>query len=280
MEIKRLEFDVINHWSEVKLAILGKYARAYSAIFQARRQRKFHTVYVDAFAGEGAHVSKTTGEIVKGSPLVALDYKFDEFHFIELDPDKEQVLRTLVGNRPNVHFYQTDCNSILTTQILPQVRYEDYRRGLCLLDPYGLHLNWTSIEMAGKLGSIDLLLNFPIMDMNRNVFWRNPAGVDERDVARMNEFGGDETWRAAARKKDLTLFGDEEVKAPNCEIARAFQNRLREVAGFKEVPDPLPMRGPTNAIIYYLFFASQKRVAHKIAKSIFRSYQKMVKRNG
>jgi hypothetical protein len=44
-------------------------------------------------------------------------------------------------------------------------------------------------------------------------------------------------------------------------------------AGFKRVPDPLPMRNGRGAIVYYLFFASQVEVAEDIVKDIFRKYR-------
>ena len=36
--------------------------------------------------------------------------------------------------------------------------------------------------------TIDMFLNFPVADMNQNVLWRNPEGVDTADLKRMNEF--------------------------------------------------------------------------------------------
>jgi hypothetical protein len=27
-------------------------------------------------------------------------------------------------------------------KLLPTIKYGDYKRALCLLDPYGLHLDW------------------------------------------------------------------------------------------------------------------------------------------
>src|SRR5437773_618776 len=83
---------------------------------------------------------------------------------------------------------------IILDQVVPNVRYEDYRRGLCLLDPYGLHLDWQVIYRIGQSKAIDLFLNFPIMDMNRNVFWRYPKTVATAHIARMNVFWGDESW--------------------------------------------------------------------------------------
>ena len=54
------------------------------------------------------------------------------------------------------------------------------------------------IETAGKMRSIDMFLNFPVADINRNVLWRHPEGVDAADLKRMNEFWGDDSWREIA----------------------------------------------------------------------------------
>jgi hypothetical protein len=53
----------------------------------------------------------------------------------------------------------------------------------------------------------------------------------------------------------------------------AFRKRLKEVAGFGFVAEALPMRNSTNAEVYYLILASQKPVAEKIIKAIFKKYR-------
>jgi hypothetical protein len=63
------------------------------------------------------------------------------------------------------------------------------------------------------------------------------------------------------------------VKQDNGAIAAAFQDRLKNVAGFRYVADPLPMKNSNNAIVYYLFLASQKAVAEKIIGDIFAKYR-------
>ncbi len=272
---KEVQFDTIGKWSEIKLEIIKQYATAYSTIFGGQKQTRFYHVYVDAFAGAGLHVSKMTGAFVPGSPLNALliEPPFREFHFIDLDGRKIAALRKLVGEDSRVHLYEGDCNEILLKEIFPRVRYEDYHRGLCLLDPYGLHLNWEVIQMAGSMGSIDMFLNFPTMDMNRTALWRNPDLVDEQSIARMNAFWGDVSWRTVAYETVCTLFGPAEEKVGNKEIAEAFQTRLKEVAQFNEVPKPLPMRNSKGSVVYYLFFASPKPVAKRIVNDIFKKYK-------
>jgi len=114
--------------------------------------------------------------------------------------------------------------------VFPVVEYKDFRRGLCILDPYGLDLDWKLMVTAGQMKSIDMFLNFPVMDMNRNVLWRNPEGVDAEQIVRMNRYWGDESWRNIAYRGEGNLFGWPE-KQPNEVVAKAFRKRLRE-AGF------------------------------------------------
>ena len=156
--------------------------------------------YVDAFSGAGVHISKATGAIVDGSPVRALRLvpPFDHFHFIDMDADKVAHLEKLCGGRSNVTIYTGDASSHLTATVLPTIRYENYNRALCLFDPYGLHLEWRAMLMAGQSRAIDMFLNFPVMDMNRNAIWRRTDGVPPEGIERMTSFWGDESWRTAA----------------------------------------------------------------------------------
>ena len=123
--------------------------------------------------------------------------------------------------------------------------------------------------------SVEIFLNFPVLDMNRNVLWRKPEDVSLEQVGRMNKFWGDDSWRSVAYtpSKQLPLFGaQEEEKSPNEVIAKAFQKRLMDVAGFKHVPNPLAMRNTQNAVVYYLFFASYNPTAGNIVKWLFDKY--------
>jgi len=214
---------------------------------------------------------------VPGSPQIALDINppFKEYFFIDIDGDKVVELKRIVLGRTEAYVLQGDCNYSLIKEIFPKVKFEDYRRGLCLLDPYGLDLNWEVIQVAGQMKSIDMFLNFPVMDMNRNVLWRDPTGVDPADVKRMNIFWGDSSWNKVAYRPARDLFGQTVgIKESNNTIASAFRKRLQEVAGFKHVSKPLPMRNSEGATIYYLFFASQQQVADNIIKDIFDKYSR------
>ena len=274
----RKPYDEIGYWSEIKLDIIREYAKAYSTILAAQQAHSFEHVYIDAFAGSGTHKARRSGEFVPGSPLNAMlvTPPFREYFFIDLNAQKVVELEKLAAERPDVHVMQGDCNRILVEDVFPHVRYEDYRRGLCVLDPYGLHLDWNVIAVAAKMRSIEIFLNFPVADINRNVLWHDRDRVAPEQVARMDAFWGDDSWVQAAyspAKQDVLFGSPAEDKATNEQVAAAFQQRLKKVAGFKHVPAPMAMRNSQNAIVYYLFFASHKPAAEHIVQDIFRKYR-------
>ena len=175
---------------------------------------------------------------------------FAEYHFIDLDNERVRTLEELAADHAGVRLYHGDANRVLIDNIYPRLGYANYRRALCLLDPYGLQLDWDVIERAGELGTVEIFLNFPIHDMNRNVLIRDPSKMDLRQVQRM-----------------------EEKVCTNDGLAEAFRQRLLEAAGFAHVPEPVYMRNSNRAGLYYLFFAAQRPVAANIVGDIFDGYR-------
>lgn len=268
--------DEIGYWSEVKLDIVRKYAAAYSKILSTKSFIQGHA-YIDAFAGAGVHLSRVSGQLVPGSPLNALlvEPPFSEYHLIDLDGHRAGQLRQLAGDRSDVHVYEGDGNQVLLDRVFPRCRFNAYKRALCLLDPYALNVDWNVIETAGKMGSVEIFFNFMIMDANMNVLHRDPEKATPAQRARMDAAWGPAPphWREVAYSTSPGLFGDLTEKADNHVIAEALRCRLRDVAGFKFVPEPMPMRNSKGAVVYYLYFAGPDATGAKIVGEIFDSYR-------
>lgn len=201
---------------------------------------------------------------------------FHEYHFIDADPRRANQLQRLAENHPhnsdNVHIYSSDCNQTLLKDVFPRAQYRNYKRALCLLDPYNINLRWEVIETAGKMGTVDMFLNFMIMDINRNVLRQNLDAAVQNKREQLTRLWGDESWIDDAYDRSGNLFGNLE-KVSNERFEKAWRSRLKEKAGFKFVSEPLPMKTKTNSVIYYLYFASQKDVAHNIVREIFTKYR-------
>jgi three-Cys-motif partner protein len=268
------KIDEVGYWTEIKLQILREYSKAYAQIL-GKQSAISHYAYIDGFAGAGSHVSKATGMEIDGSPSIALQIEppFSHYHFIDLSGRRADRIRRIAEGRDNVTVYDGDCNEVLLDRVFPQCRYDQFRRALCLLDPYDLNPSWKVVEAAGKMKSIEIFLNFMIMDANMNVLRKNPDAVLPAQAQRMTEFWGDESWRQIAYTKHRGLFGDMEEKSSNDAVMKAYRERLHNIAGFAYVPEPIPMRNSTGSIIYYLFFASNNMTGDKIARAILKKWK-------
>jgi three-Cys-motif partner protein len=269
-----MNLDEIGPWSEIKLDILRDYAAPYSRILKSNG---FHHGYIDAFSGPGLHVRKAGGEEVLGSPLVALGVEppFDEYHFIDLDGEKVEFLRGQVGDRPDVTFYKADSNQVMLESVLPRFTYAKHTRALCVLDPYALTLNWPVVCAAGSSRAVEVFINFPIHHMNRNCKQKDISSILPGELNAMDSFWGNRSWHSEMfrRSAQTNLFGDEERdKTENRDLVNAYCKRLKEVAGFGFVADPLPMRNSRNAIVYYLIFAGPNETGWRIVQDIYRKH--------
>jgi len=270
-----MKLDEIGIWSEIKLAILREYASAYTRLLKAKTWCKGLT-YVDAFAGAGVHVAKTTGKMVPGSPLNALYVQppFDRIVLIDVDSEKADSLTKLCGHDKRVEILSGDCNDVLSDRIAPSLPYSSYWRGLCILDPYGIHgktLKWKTVKQLADLNTVDIFLNFPVMDINRNTLRKRLDAATTQDIVAFTEFWGGQEWKDKMYQPDL--FDELEKVGTNRTLAGAFQERLRDVAGFKFVPEPILMKNTKGGELYYLFFASHQPVAQEIVEDIFNKHR-------
>jgi three-Cys-motif partner protein len=266
----------VGYWTEMKLAILREYSAAYTTIMRNQRFIKEYA-YIDGFAGTGEHISKETGEKIAGSPVIALGlpHKFTEYHFIDLDGKRITYLEALRKGRPNVHVWEGDCNDILLNKIFPRFTFKSYRRALCLFDPYNLNPSWAVVKNAGELRTVEIFLNFMIMDANLNVLFNDPTHADEAQKNRFSGFWGDRSWeKVAYQEEPPDLFGLKRLNKVTTDIIMSeYRDRLKRVAGFKYVPEPIPMKNSRGTPIYYLFFASQNQAGNRIASDILRKYR-------
>lgn len=286
--MKKEAIDDIGPWSEVKLDIIKDYASAYSTIFHSPRQSWATHIYVDAFSGPGVNISRRSGDLIAGSPLNALmiENPFKEYYLIDADGDKTKLLRSLVDEQlstmsapvPTVKIFSGDSNPILLDVIFPRVEANSRLRALCLLDPYKKRdLDWEVVRRAGSTKRIELFINVPMLDIERNVLRRDFTKVSKSEIEKMNRFWGDESWQSVFSNRK-TLFGDlDRVKAESSnKLVKDYKKRLKNIAGFAFVTEPLVMRNSSGGIVYYLYFASPNRTGAKIVSDIFGRYRKPI----
>jgi len=271
--------DIIGPWSRDKLKLLGKYLQAYVTIFKNQEWCQGY-YYIDAFACSGKLRLRDADaqEYIDGSPLVALklDPPFSGYFFVEISPWRIERLQELVGAYPNrqIQIFQGDSNKILMDEIMPKIRYADFKRGFIFLDPFGMQVEWQTVEKIAEARSLETFLNFPLMALNRSVLKSRFDEISEKDIERMNKFWGIDEWIGEIYSEQKNLFGGiewEKTVSKARALANIFKGRLEKV--FDCVSEPLVMRNSRNAPLYCLFYAGHNPTGKKITNDIFERYE-------
>jgi three-Cys-motif partner protein len=273
------------NWTSAKLDVLAKYLTAYST---ALSRQPFERWYIDAFAGSGSRLPAgelepgTEGEglfadseprgLLDGSARVALKTSpgFDHFVFIERSPARCAELRGLPVEfglpTGRVDVLQEDANLALERILRADWRR---RRAVLFLDPYGMQVEWRTIEAVARTRAIDLWLLFPLMALTRVLARSGEIPPSWRK--RVDLILGTEEWyeRIYAIKVEPTLFGVEQQRrrAGAGVIGELFQQRLR--ACFPGVARrPAVLKNSTNSPLYVLHFAASNERGAKVALRI------------
>ena len=79
----------------------------------------------------------------------------------------------------------------LSHTLLPTIQYEKFNRALCLLNPYQVRYSIGKLcATPVNLVHVDMFLNFPVMDMNRNAMWRNEERPNQEGIdSNRSDFG-------------------------------------------------------------------------------------------
>ena len=288
------------NWTTAKLRVLGKYLQAYTTALRNKpdRRRPFRKAYIDAFAGTGYRESRAEQadgvqelllpdladdepqELLEGSARIALRTAppFDRYIYIERSLQRCQQLEGLRSEFPalasRIDILQGDANKEI--QRLCTMNWRSHRAVL-FLDPYGMQVEWETLEAVARTGAIDLWLLFPLgVGVNRLV--TRSGDIPSGWRRRLDLILGTEEWYDAfyrvERVPDL-IDGEREsvVKASVESIGRYCNDRLRTI--FPGVAlEPGVLRNSTGNPLYLLCFAASNErgspVALRIANHLLR----------
>jgi three-Cys-motif partner protein len=270
-------------WTEAKMEIVVSYAKAYLTIMN--KQSWVKTLYFDGFAGSGLIDCGDSTELKKGTALRILDIdsprSFDIYYFVELNElyksELEQNINANYFGR-NVHVVNEDCNKKLISMSAFLKENNEFR-ALVFIDPYGMSVNWNSIESLRGIG-VDLWILVPT-GLGVNRLLKNNGEISQAWFAKLESFlGMDQSeiknhfYRTQVQN---TLFGTEtnleKEKGIVNKIGGLYKKRLNEV--FKYVSDSFIMRNKNNAIMYHFMMATNNAMALKIANDVIKPKYKL-----
>ncbi|MDX2064156.1 MAG: three-Cys-motif partner protein TcmP [Fimbriimonadaceae bacterium] len=281
------------NWTETKLEMVERYLNAYMAIFSRNERAQYlRPFYVDGFAGSGERRSQgkevdsadqvlwqdfgSENGAYRGSVHRAMSTEpsFAGYVFIERNPNYTEKLQSLVKRdfphlAGRVRILQEDVNVALPKWCRDMSRND---RAVVFLDPYGMQVNWTTIEAIAATQKIDLWLLFPLGQAVNRVL-TNDGLPPQAWQDRLTLFFGSHEWSEelyvdeeqpslftadVGKRRTVTMLG----------IANYFQGRLRKAFGKGVLDRHHVLKNSTGIPLYLMFFATSNPSASVIDASL------------
>jgi len=285
-------------WTELKLDAFENYVSAYLNIMNAQKH-KYNgwptTIYFDGFAGSGKRNSTTLPtdnnlftdylmeeelDVYKGSVerVLRLLQKFDHYFFVDND---KTAISNLKQKLLEEDLLLNSCNFISDNVNNQLAKFSEALTSkdaaLVLLDPFGMQIDWKSIEKF-KDKRVDLWILIPsgviinrFLDKKGQLLFANKLesyfGLNKEEIQlQFYEHNSVDTLFGSV---DITVKASDSIS----KIADLYVSRLRGI--LKYVSDiPLKLYNSKNVPIYHFVFASNNPTALKIAKQIIEKKRK------
>ena len=268
------------NWTQQKIEIVASYAKAYLTVMKDRPY--FKLLYFDGFAGSGDIFKEDEYdfEIIEGTTIRVLEIEtprhFNVYYFVEKDENNKRQLEKNVNKRfplKKPHIVCEDCNKKMIDLANFLKKNLNYRV-LAFVDPYGMAVNWNSIEALKGLG-IDLWILVPT-GIGVNRLLKNDGKISDAWLQKLENFLGMDSKSVLdyfyKEKTNSTLFGDETLfekeKNATDKAAKLYRSKLNEIFNF--VSEPFIMKNTSNSVMYHFMMATNNKTAIKIANNVIK----------
>ena len=280
-------------WTEKKLNAFSKYVWSYLKIME--KYKFWKNIYFDGFAGSGSTNREDNSDLLLSLDITEEEQKtyqgaaervltvkdkltFDFYYFIDKNENSLIQLENKLRSELNLEnrqlaFRSGDANQWIDelSKVLKNKKYA----ALVFLDPFGMQINWNSIEN--------------LKDTRSDVWILVPTGVivnrllDRQGklkyIDKLESFFGlskDEImFHFYTKQSTVNLFGDNEekiakVSQPIHKIATLYAQKLKTIWNYV-TEEPLRLDNRNGVPIFHFVFASNNKSAYKIANEIIKS---------
>jgi three-Cys-motif partner protein len=278
--------------TELKLSIVEKYLKFFTKALGGKFGELW---YIDAFAGTGSrtvrHEERAAGlldagepervERRRGSARIAIDVRppFDFVVFIENKPAYFVALEELAANHlgRRIVVIKNDANDALKSLIANNSWRS--KRAVLFLDPYGMQLEWSTLEKVAATKAIDVWFLFPLSGLYRQAT-RDLADIDQHKRAALTRMFDSDGWEAELYPKSVRedlfdgLVDEPRQRAADVTGLEAYaKSRLETIfaAVLKPLPLPLHDRPPRFSLFFCVSNPKAIGLASRVANQILKA---------
>jgi three-Cys-motif partner protein len=265
-------------WSELKLEILKRYLTR----FTTAAKRSPACVYIDAFAGTGTGVSRTTEEPFDGSPRIALQTQppFTHLFFCEMHTPAAYLQRALANDFPDDRRYRVtagDCNGTIP-QVLQHLRAQNlgWAPTFAFVDPDGMEVDFNTLRSLAehkrgyRKGSsrpefkVELWLLFPSPAIERVVSKERRDNITVAESRATRLFGSTE-WAVVHDLRTTRALEASQARTSYVELMRW---RLETVLGYRWA-HALEMQDLVGRPVYHMILATDHPAGTEIMSHLY-----------
>jgi three-Cys-motif partner protein len=255
----QLPLRCVGSWARDKLYYLQRYMNVFNSSMKDKWSKR---AYVELFAGPGLGIVRDSGDIIEGSPLLAVEQAvpFSLYIFVDINRDAVEALEKRVKRlnpEVDVRSIPRDCNVSVD-----EIRSCIDRSYLILtfIDPTSMQIKFSTVDRLAQNLHMDLIINFPLQTINRSYPYAM-QGYDEK----YDDFFGTKDWRLVLRKySDIRSVGARLLKLYKAQLRSIGYGQIKDLSGNQDLESrDILVRGPKNIPLYYLVFASKHRIAYK-----------------
>lgn len=277
LDSKGLPLQCVGPWAEDKYFSLEQYLRA-SREARKKFSDKGNAVFIDLFAGPGKCIIRGDRKEIDSGGIRALNLEkapFNEYFYFDISKANTDALKERIGNKQNCHVKCGDSN-ILVKEFVKDLLHKEqlikrYRYHFAYIDPFGPdQLKFDTLKALAKLNRMDMLINFPIGPIKRNL----PNWTTNKDTI-LDDFLGTNEWRKAINgiSKDRIFVV----------LINIFKEQLKSIGypeeGLKTISDKnidagLPavsVKNTKKVDLYILILASKHLLGQQIWNSIIKA---------
>jgi three-Cys-motif partner protein len=264
-------------WTELKLDAVHYYLGFFTRVLK----KPFELWYIDAFAGSGSRTEMVErGGLLEGTPIemataqlagsvmraLSVEPPFNRHIFIEGNTARFRELEAIRDETPDkrIECRHGDANnelcSIFTSQPWSkQIAGKGYHRAVVFLDPYGMNVEWDTLQLLANTQAVDVWYLFPLQAVTRQL-----SGVldkvDSYKQDRLDSIFGTPNWRDELYKTQVftDLFAETISTATRNVTQQQIEAYSRKRLGtlFRYVSEPLPLIAEGRGHLFSLFCLS------------------------
>lgn len=294
-----------DEYTRKKLDAVESYLKPYR---QVLKKQQFELLYIDACAGSGHSMPKSVSKAEKESAKQA---RLDGFSMPVLEADQiltGSAVRAL-GSDPPFHRYLLNDKKQANVRALSRIVDEDFphlrdrveitgldandmlrqvcekydwkkTRALVFLDPFGLQINYETLQMLGATKAVDLWYLVPVFAMYRQV--SDAGDINQDGGPRVDAALGTKAWRERASVTEAIgkdLFDQPQFRSQRAVDIAWFEKVAKERVGLafngQVLDETLPL-GKDGIHYFSLMFACAnpseraQDIAMRLAKAVLK----------